>query len=116
VFAFTDGFLAKVKVEGGWGYDVDEVAGVDERVRIGESLQLVVGGDFRGDRVIGVIESHQFCSFYLFPVVQMKFPEVTNAKNTHFKHLLNFILPQNYRIMVRIPSTFGGVGLFDGVC
>ena len=115
MFAFTDGFLTKVKVEGGWGYDIDEVAGFDQGILVGEALQLVFFGDFCGDRVIGVIESHQFCSFDLFPVVKMKFPEVTDAKNTHFKHLLYFVLAQNYIIIVRVPSPFGGGSLFHGV-
>jgi hypothetical protein len=109
VSAFADRFLAEVKVLGGGGYNVDEVAGVHEGVGVGEAWYLVFLGYFRGIGVFRVIESYQFRLFDLFPIIQMKFPEVTDAKNPYFKHLLFFILRQTYIKMPRVGALPGVV-------
>jgi len=96
VFTLTYGFFAQIKVEGGRGDDIDEVTGFDEAFGVQKSWDLIFIGDFLGDAVVGVVESYQFCYFYFFPVVEVKFSEVTDSKDADFKHLLIFIRPQTY--------------------
>ena len=70
--------------------DIHHITDVHQLGRIGKAGELIFIGDFPGYCIIGVIKSYQFGCLYLFPVIQMKFTKVTDAKNTYFKHLLNF--------------------------
>jgi len=71
-------------MDGGGGDDVDGIAGVDEGIGIQESGQLVLIGDLIGGIVIGVIETDQFDIGDLFPVVQVKLAEVSDAEDANF--------------------------------
>ncbi len=79
----------------GGGDDIDYVTGIHQLSGVGKAGKLVFIGDFAGDGVVGVIKSYQFRLFDLFPVIQMKFTQVTDAKNTYFKHLLCFVAASN---------------------
>ena len=55
--ALADGFFTELEMEGGGGDDVDEIAGVDEAIGVGEAGDLVFGGGFAGIGIIGVKET-----------------------------------------------------------
>jgi hypothetical protein len=95
VFALANGLLAKLEVEGRGGDDIDKVAGIYKRIGVGEAGQMVFIGDLAGARVVGVNETDEFCFFYFFPTVEMKFAKVTDSENAYFKHLLIFIRAVN---------------------
>jgi hypothetical protein len=78
---------------GRWGDDVNHITDIHQLGWVGKAGELVFIGDLPGYCVIGIIKSYQFRRFDLFPVIQMKFTQVTDAKNTYIKHLLNFIPP-----------------------
>src|SRR5258708_1842948 len=86
------------------GHDVYQVASVYEAFGGRKPGKLIFIGNFQGNGVIGVVKSYQFCYFYFFPIVEVKFSEVTNSKNAYFQHLLNFIQPQTYIKMMNRQS------------
>ena len=80
---------------GGWGDDVYDIAGIHQLAGVAEAGDLIFFGYFFCNVVVGVVETSEFHRFDFFPVVQMKFTKVTDAKNTYFKHLLYFKLAVN---------------------
>jgi hypothetical protein len=88
MFAFTDGLFAENKMGGCGSDDVNHITDIHQLGGVGKAGELVFTRDFPGYFVIGVIESYQFRRLDLFPVIQMKFAQVTDAKYTYFKHLL----------------------------
>jgi hypothetical protein len=69
-------------------------------IRSSGSRKLVFLRDFFGGGVIGIVKSYQLDPFDLFPVVQVKFAQMTYPKNSYFKHLSGFVCPQTYVKMV----------------
>jgi hypothetical protein len=79
----TDGALAKIKMEGGGSYDVDNIDGIHEAFGVEETGDLVFIRYYLGSIVVGVIKAHHFNVPDLFPVVEVKFPEVPNAEQAN---------------------------------
>jgi hypothetical protein len=81
MLAFQQSRTADLEMEGGRGNNVHGINGVYQRVSIGEPLEVIFGGHFRGHGIIGVKETDQLNAIDLLPVVKMELTQMPCAEN-----------------------------------
>jgi hypothetical protein len=69
-----------------WGNNVYCIAKVEERFGIGKPFDAVFLFYAFGRAVIGVVKANYLRIADFFPIVEMKFSEVTCTKDSNFEH------------------------------